>query len=543
MSPDSKKPDSKKSDSKKKPDSMSHASMPPMGEAKPTVLIVDDTAQSVHFLDELLCEKYRVLAATNGTDAIELAMRKRPDLILLDVLMPDMDGYEVCRRLKAEPQLQEIPVIFVTVKAESKAQAVGLEVGAVDYITKPFDATIVRLRVSIHLEMKRRRDAIKQAQQALRTSEEKIRALFESSPDIILTLNQEADVLFQNRPLPEPLANMFPERQWRLLQQSLKELCTRQGKSRTLRLAGRHETWWEGRLIPLKEQDGDVLSMVVLTDITEKQILQAQAVRNTRLASLGVLSAGVAHEINNPNNAIHFNVSLLTDACQEIMPILQEKQAAAGEIMIGGMSITDALQALPASLAGIDASSQRITRIVENLKHMAREDSGDFEQEVRVVDVIESALSILQNRVRKCTNHLETIMPEGLPLVRGNAQQLEQVFINLILNGLQALPDRNHSIRIQAVLEQDGQHVLVTVTDEGCGIPKEHIKQVTQPFFSTKTAEGGTGLGLSISLTIIKSHSGELLLESQTDQGTVAKVRLPCLSSTSITEGGGDECD
>ena len=122
------------------------------------ILLVDDAPTNIQVLNETLKDDYRLFFATNGRDALRLVSESPPDLIILDVIMPDMDGYEVCRALKANAALQDIPIIFITAMRQQEDEVVGLELGAVDYITKPFNPAIVRLRVRNHIELKRQRD-------------------------------------------------------------------------------------------------------------------------------------------------------------------------------------------------------------------------------------------------------------------------------------------------------------------------------------------------------------------------------------------------
>jgi len=130
-------------------------------ESKPRILIVDDTPSNILMLGVELKQRYDVIIATNGQKALQRAFTEpRPDLILLDIMMPDMDGYEVCRRLKDDPRTKDIPVIFITAKNAEDDETLGLELGAVDYITKPFSLAIVRARVRTHLELKRKSDML-----------------------------------------------------------------------------------------------------------------------------------------------------------------------------------------------------------------------------------------------------------------------------------------------------------------------------------------------------------------------------------------------
>lgn len=137
-----------------------------MSEKKQKILIVDDTPANIQILDETLKDEYEIYFALNGKDALQNAAAMIPDLILLDIMMPEMDGYEVCRTLKNNSLLKDIPVIFITALDQADHETKGLELGAVDYITKPFNPAIVRLRVKNQLELKKHRDGL-----ALRNAE------------------------------------------------------------------------------------------------------------------------------------------------------------------------------------------------------------------------------------------------------------------------------------------------------------------------------------------------------------------------------------
>lgn len=131
-----------------------------MGEERHKILIIDDTPANIQVLNEVLQGTYVIFFATNGPDGIRLAHREEPDLILLDIMMPEMDGYEVCTRIKADPRTRQIPVIFITAMGNQEDEAKGLEAGAIDYITKPVSPPIVKARVKNHLELKRHRDVL-----------------------------------------------------------------------------------------------------------------------------------------------------------------------------------------------------------------------------------------------------------------------------------------------------------------------------------------------------------------------------------------------
>ena len=185
--------------------------------------------------------------------------------------------------------------------------------------------------------------------------------------------------------------------------------------------------------MPIRSGEGPVTAaMVIAADVTEKRNLEAQALHNARLASIGVLAAGVAHEINNPNNAIQFNASLVSRAWQDITPILREYFEENGDFALGGLPFSEARDSFPRLLSEITRNSDRIRRIVQNLKHMSRQDTGELTEKVDIQQVLEATVMILHNQIQKFTDVCTLEVPDGLPAVSGNSQQLEQVFINVL---------------------------------------------------------------------------------------------------------------
>ncbi len=372
----------------------------------------------------------------------------------------------------------------------------------------------------------------------LRESEQKLRILFDQSPDVIMTLDREGCALIVNRPMPGMSLEDEGRCRFRFLPKRVRKRC-RQALARVLAsgvpesfgYAADDSTWWELRLVPLREGSQLTAAMVILTDVTEKRVLEAHAIRNARLASLGVLAASVAHEINNPNNAIQFNTSVLTRSWEDIRHVLEQHRRDYGDFNVGGVPLARALEGLPRLLEAIAKGSQRIEKIVSNLKHMARPDAGDLDHAVDLGEVLPTALSILQNQISKYTDHCQLDVPDALPRVRGNPQQLEQVFINLVLNALQSLPTRAASVKISAALDPEGELVRVEVADEGQGMTEEVRTRITEPFFTTRVATGGTGLGLSICQRILQHHAGRMEIESQPGAGTKVNVWLPVATS------------
>ncbi len=379
----------------------------------------------------------------------------------------------------------------------------------------------------------------KQADEALRESEAKLRDMFQQSPDIIMTVDQRGTILLMNRSVPTLPADravghsslaLMPAGLRKWFRKALKKVF-RKGTTKQFQYSMNDGSYWEGRIVPIRgTDDGPVTAaMVIAGDVTEKRDLEAQALRNARLASIGVLSAGVAHEINNPNNAILFNASLVARAWRDITPILQEYMEEHGDFALGGLRFSEARNSLPQLFAEITRNSERIRRIVHNLKHMARQDTGELGEKVDIQQVLEATTMILHNQIQKYTDVYDFAVPDGLPRIRGNSQQIEQVFINVLLNALQALPERTKGVYIGASLDADDDMVKVIIRDEGHGISERDLGRLTEPFFTTRTEAGGTGLGLSISRAIVERHGGSISFESALGSGTKVTIRIPAI--------------
>jgi PAS domain S-box-containing protein len=300
--------------------------------------------------------------------------------------------------------------------------------------------------------------------------------------------------------------------------------------------------WVRLRSVLIHNEQGDVIRVAgLVADITDLRITQDEAnwqhellLQADKMASLGVLVSGIAHEINNPNNLIMFNSDLLSRMTGHLLPILDEYYDAHPDQRVGGFPYYEMRREINKLLSGITIGSHRICDIVAGLKEFARMDTGSLNQEIRINDVVKSALLIVRNLINKSTDQFSEEYNDHLPAVRGNIQQIEQVIINLFTNACQALPDRGRAIHVRT--ETDGKNgmVRVVVSDEGVGISKENMKKIFDPFFTTKREHGGTGLGLSVSYKIIQAHNGMLRIDSVEGKGTVATLSLPVPASTEV---------
>jgi signal transduction histidine kinase len=288
---------------------------------------------------------------------------------------------------------------------------------------------------------------------------------------------------------------------------------------------------------PLQKLHGEIIgSVYVARDITErkraeeeKKAIQAKLIQTNKMTSLGLLVSGLAHEVNNPNNSIKFTAHVLDKTWTDVVPILDKYCRQEGDMVIGGHKYSQIRESLPQFITGISESSRRIEGIIKNLRDFVRKGKADLSAQTDVNRIVSVSASILNNQIKMHTGYFTLDLAEGIPEVRGNAQQLEQVVINLILNAVQALPDREREVCVSTMFDEQNGLAVIKVRDNGCGMSMEVKNRLFEPFYSTKLDSGGTGLGLAISNVIIKDHSGVLEFDSEPGRGTTAIVRLPVI--------------
>ncbi|MBD2434602.1 MULTISPECIES: sensor histidine kinase [Fischerella] len=415
------------------------------------ILIVDDNPTNLSVLCEALnSEGFRFRVAVDGESAIAQVERNQPELILLDVQMPGIDGFETCRRLKANPVSQNIPIIFTTALNDIESKTKGFALGAVDYIPKPFAQEEVIARVRVHLRLKQLTESLEQ---------------------------QVSD-----------------------------------------------------RTAALKKA-------------------QVQLVQQEKLSTLGELIAGVAHEINNPISFIASNLPPLEEYIAGVSEIIQLYQQ---EYPNPTSRITTAIEKLDLDfvledmfkiLESLKVGSERIENISTSLRNFSRSDS-DVKMPADLHEGLDSTLMILQHRLKGNSDRppIEVIRNYGqLPEVNCCIGQMNQVFMNILANAIDALDEAiaqekiSDSIpQIQITTEVDTeQWAVISIADNGMGIPEPIQQRLFEPLFTTKPVGKGTGLGLSIAHQIVvEKHNGELLVNSQPGKGTEFIIKIPIMSAT-----------
>lgn len=264
----------------------------------------------------------------------------------------------------------------------------------------------------------------------------------------------------------------------------------------------------------------------LMSDVTDKYKLRQETLRNNRLLSLGELSAGIAHEINNPIGLILWHLPLLGNIINDAFAQL-EKLPESQQLFLGSLPYSDVCETVPEIVRELEGGAQRIKAIVDELKEFVR-----FDEELQGVlvdlnQVVRKALRMTRNRVKEATHHLHVAYSEEPLWVFADPLRLEQVFVNLLINACEALESSEDLLKVSTLSDSERDQHYVLVADNGCGIPSDVLERVQDPFFSTKRGEGGTGLGLSISSRIVQQYNGSLKIDSQRGEGTTVRVGFP----------------
>ncbi len=414
----------------------------------PLVLVCEDNPDMRRLLVHLLGQEFRVRTAANGREGLERARAAAPAVVVTDVMMPEMSGTELCRALKGDPATAGIPVVLVTSKAEREMKIQGLELGADDYVTKPFHPRELLARVRALARLRR--------------------------------LQEEAAL------------------RQRLLEETNAEL--------------------ERALADLREAG-------------------VRLVQSERLAAVGELAAGIAHEANNPVNFASNALRELARRVEELRGFATRlagidwrdaeaaRAAAAGLAKLREEVDLDELADSVAELVAIAGEGlERTQRLVVDLRDFASP-GGSSRRSVDLRRGLESTAKLVAHVLRQSRVELRLDLAPELPAVEGDPRALNQVFLNLLKNAAEALEGRGGTVWVSAC--QEGEWVRVEVRDDGPGIAPEALPRVFEPFHTTKPAGRGTGLGLSISRRIVSEHGGTLEVRSGPGAGASFAVRLP----------------
>ncbi len=301
--------------------------------------------------------------------------------------------------------------------------------------------------------------------------------------------------------------------------------------------------WVRNTIAQRRNENGEIISydglITDITDLKEAENLAAaqhqQLIQADKMATLGILVSGVAHEINNPNNFIMINANIVARVWKDTQQILNAYYEQNGEFALAGMPYSTSCDKIGELIDGLGKGARRIENIVSSLKDFTKPDMDNLKGNVDIKRMIETSTLIVNNLIKKSTRYFQLNIEENLPRIKGNFQKLEQVIINLITNSCQALPDPEKKLSITASYHEDKEIIQIIIQDEGAGISEEAMKHIVDPFFTTKRDAGGTGLGLSIAYNIIQDHGGEMCFDSMEGEGTTVTLHLP-VSKKNISE-------
>jgi PAS domain S-box-containing protein len=346
-----------------------------------------------------------------------------------------------------------------------------------------------------------------------------------SSPDLLNTPVGEV-IRLQNR-------NIGPDWLWKDIDQEQKSQHLEanvldKGKVRRPIEMTVSRTYWHG--IPA--------IVVMLRDISDRRRreeedrrYQQRMIQTDKLTTLGILAGAVAHDISNPNQVILADSRILHRAWSQIHPSIARNLSAQERFLIAGFRQEEFVASVADWLRDIVANSEKIDSIVKEWKSYIRNEPQQMSS-VNLLTVVRSAVELMSFHIKRATDNFSLRLEESIPSIRGNAQQLEQVVINLILNACQALPDRDKRVDVGTSTDADRSSVMLTIRDEGCGISDEDLQRITEPMFTTKKDTGGIGLGLYITDSIIKEHHGTLSFTSVPGKGTEVVATFPTEAKT-----------
>jgi two-component system cell cycle sensor histidine kinase/response regulator CckA len=510
---------------------------------RPRILIVDDERHNRQLLEVMLStEGFLLDTACSGEEALGLVAKQPPDLILLDIMMPGMDGYEVARRIKANPLTRSIPVVMITALDDRKAMLLGLSAGAEDFLAKPVDRTELSMRVRNLLRLKTLGDSQERYSKMLETevgrrsvdlveSERLYRSTFDGAPVGIVHVGLDGRWLRVNQRLCD------------LLGYAAEELQTVSGNEAALfseAVVGEVESyrrmaegtldryridekqykrsdgtlvWARVNVSVHRDSEGNAAHFIkVIEDITERRALESQMRQASKMDAVGQLASGIAHDFNNLLSVILSYSHLLAADLKEGDPMradLNEIQGAG----LRAVALTRQLLAFSRQQV-LQPQIVNLTEIVGGLENMLRRLIGE--------DV-----------------ELTVIGSTGVGKILVDPGQVEQVIVNLAVNARDAMPRGGKltletsevvldaSYAAEHVGARPGPHVMLAVSDTGIGMDKATQARMFEPFFTTKEVGKGTGLGLATVFGIVRQSEGTIGVYSELGKGTVFKIYFP----------------
>lgn len=289
---------------------------------------------------------------------------------------------------------------------------------------------------------------------------------------------------------------------------------------------------------PSRGTDQQAFDMVVRSrEITQEKNLEQQLIQAGKMASLGELVSGIAHEINNPNTFIRGNISILAEALETILPLMDKVSEETPDLKVARLPYPFFRDKITTLVSDMEKGADRIANIIADLRQFARPEEGHQKEDFAVNEVIETCLRLVQNQVKRSAEvHLD--FAPGLPLLKGSITKMEQLLVNIIINASQAVAEKGKTgnIWIGTSLDEE-ENISIHIRDDGVGMTPYIKDRLFNPFFTTKRHRQGTGLGLSIVYSIVTSFKGVICVESQPGKGSEFKITIPPNPDNSLLEG------
>lgn len=506
---------------------------------KKNILIADDESAIRSLLEKLLRdERHRLFFASDGEEAVRFAKMHPMDLAVLDMVMPRMGGLEAIKEIKAIDEHTEVLIITGNAELGSLNEAL-FDYGAVDYLIKPFDLVELKLTVKRALhnrdlmlrnthENEELRNRIMELEQdfrektfRLRDSQIKYKNIVSNSTDAIVVI-QEGLLKFVNIRGVELIGFFHHE----LMNVPFTDLLHPEDRSEAMeryhrRMAGEHLPpenkfriikkdgsflWVDNRTVKTTWQDRPA-TLNFLRDISQQKRMEEMMIRSEKMASLGQLSAGLAHELRNP-------LAVISSCAQFCVENMDLERLVAENFQV------------------IHRNSQKASKLISELLAFARPDSLNYKP-MELNQLFERMLRMAKLEMDPSHLTFEKRFEAGLPEIPGDEEKLGQVCLNLIQNAIQAVSGKG-IITVETRWDRTGEPMLeLSVADNGPGIPLEHRNRIFDPFFTTKNS--GTGLGLSICHAVVEQHHGEISFECGEKGGTRMAVKLP-IKNEKVTE-------
>lgn len=377
-------------------------------------------------------------------------------------------------------------------------------------------------------ESNRQNKALQELTEALDRSKKKLQTFFTAITDIIIVIDKAYTISLSNKPYFKNGDKCYS----RLFgMESMCPFCPAERAFNdayplTIETRVDHK-YYLLQAYPIINKDGKVVSVLEkCSDITKEKQLEFQLIQSYKLASLGKLVAGVAHEINNPNTFIRGNLKIIKEALNDILPILDQYNEKNPGLTIARLQFNVFEENIPVLVDDMINGVNRIKKIVDGLRNFARKNEGLLDDDIDINSIVYNCLRLIENQIRRSAE-VKLDLAQSIPLFKGNFQKLEQVLVNMVINASQAIKKQQGIITIKTDYNEKKKHVFLSIKDNGSGIDESALKYIFDPFFTTKRDRGGTGLGLSISYGIIKEHNGNIEVESQKGKGTTFKIFIP----------------